>query len=127
MRNTAILAKIAEVNADIWVLTETNESIRPDGYACLATPETTLLNPGERTAMICSRWPLREVPVLTDLADGDAVTRLAELHRPQPRHIARHLRDRQCPGSAAVYGTVVAYFGDRGPAGLSKYNDEQRA
>jgi hypothetical protein len=75
-RNQAILDKIAEVNADIWVLTETNESIQIDGYSCLATPATSLRRPGERATMIWSRWPLREVPVFTDLPETETPPRV---------------------------------------------------
>ena len=128
-RSQAILAKIAEINADIWVLTETNESIRLDGYSCFATLETKLRKPGERTTMIWSRWPLREVPVFTDLPETETPTRVWPSYTVSSRDTAPAVcAIVDVPGTPLlVYGTIITYFGDRGPAGQSKYHDEQRS
>src|SRR4051812_46327552 len=68
-RATAILDQIRAIDADIWILTETNEAICLDNYTSLATPETALRRKGERTTMIWSRWPVRPIPVFPDLVE----------------------------------------------------------
>src|SRR5689334_7011584 len=126
-RNQAILDKIAEVNADIWVLTETNESIQPDGYVCLATPATSLRRSGERATMIWSRWPMQEVPIFTDLPETETSPRVWPSYTVSSRDTAPAVcAIVNIPGKPLlVYGTIITYFGDRGPSGQSKYNVEQ--
>jgi endonuclease/exonuclease/phosphatase (EEP) superfamily protein YafD len=128
-RNQAILEQIQKVDADIWVLTETNEeSIRLDGYHSLATPAVAYRNRGERTAMIWSRWPLQKVPVFTDLPAHE------EPARTYPSYTARSQDTAPAvcatvdvpAGPLLVYGTVITWFGDRGPWGTSTYNSEQQ-
>ena len=127
-RNQAILDQIRAINADIWVLTETNESISLDGYTSLATPEIGLRRRGERTTMIWSRWPLRELPVFPDLPETEQPPRVSPSYTTSSRDTSPAVcAIVEVPAAPLLlYGTIITYFGDRGPTGQSKYNVEQR-
>lgn len=79
--------------------------------------------------MIWSRWPLREVPVFTDLPEIETPPRVWPSYTARSRDTAPAVcAIVDVPGRPLlVYGTIITCFGDRGPTGLSKYNDEQRA
>ncbi len=127
-RSQAILKQLRAVNADIWVLTETNEAIALEGYHALATPTTSLRRRGERATMIWSRWPLHELPVFPDLPEAEDPPRVWPSYTTSSRDtspaVCALVEHPVAP--LLVYGTIITYFGDRGPAGQSKYNDEQR-
>lgn len=128
VRNEALLREILAVNADIWVLTETNDSIKVPGYYSLATPVTSRRNEGVRTTMIWSRWPIHEVPVFPSLTEQEEPTRTWPSYTVSSRDtspaVCAEVLVPHCP--LLVYGTVITYFGDRGPWGTSLYNQEQR-
>lgn len=128
VRNEAMLAEIATVNADIWVLTETNQSIALPGYHCLATPTVSQRREGERTTMIWSRWPLRKVAVFPELPESEEPARTWPSFTVSSRDTAPAV----CAivaapgGDVLVYGTVITYFGDRGPWGSAPNHQEQQ-
>jgi hypothetical protein len=78
--------------------------------------------------MIWSRWPLREVPVFTDLPETETPPRVWPSYTISSRDTSPAVcAIVDAPGKPLlVYGTIITYFGDRGPSGQSKYNDEQR-
>jgi hypothetical protein len=56
------LDKICEINADLWVLTETHSAIALPGYESLASErDPEYHEEGESCVTIWSRWPLREI------------------------------------------------------------------
>ena len=59
-RNQAVLEKIREVNADIWILTETHEVIdlSETHHGVTTTPSRRKPRSGEACAAIWSRWPI---------------------------------------------------------------------
>ena len=75
VRAKIILAEMHRVNADIWVLTETHDNIRPaDSYESVAsdTPDRTH-SAGERWAMIWSRYPIERAITTSDASRAVAV------------------------------------------------------
>ena len=63
-KNQARLEKLVEINADIWILTETNEAIDLQGYeAARSIPVDNYHCSGENFSTIHSRWPIiRHIP-----------------------------------------------------------------
>jgi hypothetical protein len=131
-RNAAIIAKMAEINADIWVLTETNVSLSPGHtYNPWSSPDgQPFRRPGERATMIWSRFPLRRtlptfagMPLRDDAADPiyPSYSVLGEYASPAIcAEIVTPI------GPLLVYGTIITWFGDRGPRKASGYEEEQR-
>jgi endonuclease/exonuclease/phosphatase family metal-dependent hydrolase len=116
-RNPQIAKKIREIDADVWILTETNASIIPTsnrfpeiGYVSLASLPTKELfhKLGERCTAIWSRYGIRQAIETYD--DGTAVC--AEIDTPR--------------GPMIVYGTILTYANDTGPNGKSKKWVEHR-
>ena len=92
---SALESQMQEVDADIWILTETNEAVRPgNDYACVGT--STIRNPlthtlGENRVSIWSRLPINSI---------------VETHDPETAACA----DIKTPfGSLLVYGTIIPY------------------
>lgn len=108
-RNSHIVEKIREVNADIWILTETNAAVSPgDAYFSAATlPEPKYHSLGESYTAIWTTWRmLRMIPTFDDMAI------CVELETPVGRML--------------VYGTIITYANDRGPKNTSKRWVEHR-
>lgn len=108
-KNLRRIEKIREIDADLWVLTETHSAIALDGYACLATPSQLGYHAkGESFATIWSRWPIRQaVPTIDPYF---AVC--AEVDSPA--------------GPMLVFGTIITYASDPGRNGNSRRWEEHR-
>lgn len=108
-KNLRRIEKIREIDADLWVLTETHSAITLDGYASLASPsQPDYHSDGESFATIWSRWPIRgAVPTFDPYF---AVC--AEVDSPA--------------GPMLVFGTIITYANDRGPHGNSRRWEEHR-
>lgn len=97
-RGRRILEKIRQIDADIWILTETHDAIAPGpDYDCVATePVTeppTRHRAGERRTIVWSRLPIVET-IAEDMAQRTACARL------------------QTPvGGLIVFGTIIPYSG----------------
>jgi endonuclease/exonuclease/phosphatase family metal-dependent hydrolase len=95
-------ARMDEVNADVWVLTETRITVAPaSDYHGLHSPPHPARRPdeGERWVGIWSRWPI--VPTGVEPYPGGAVS--AIVRRPD--------------GPFIVYGTVLPWANERGADG----------
>ena len=127
VRNEAIREQIQTVNADIWVLTETNESIQLPGYHHLSTPTTLHRRPGERTTTLWSRWPLQEIAVFPHLPEHEEPARTWPSFTVSSRDTAPAVcAIVETPGGKLlVYGTIITYSGDKGPWGTATNNQEQ--
>lgn len=97
-RSKRILTKLREIDADIWVLTETHDDISPGPeYDYLATEPVrkppTRHAAGERRTIVWTRWPIVQ-PIEEDFAHRTACVRL------------------QTPlGGLVVFGTIIPYSG----------------
>lgn len=116
-KNPGINEKIREIDADIWILTETNASIIPSssrfpqaGYVSLASLPTKELSHklGESCTAIWSRYGIRQA-IRTFEIDNSVC---AEIDTPL--------------GQILVYGTILTYANDKGPNNKSKKWDEHR-
>lgn len=131
-RNTAIMAKMGEINADIWILTETNVCISPGhAYNSWSSPaDAPFRRRGERATMIWSRLPIRRslptfagMPLREDAADPIY---------PSYSVLGEHASPAVCAeivtpiGPLLVYGTIITWFGDKGPRETSRHEEEQR-
>lgn len=113
-RNPLIQEKIREIDADIWILTETNAVIVPEskrdplaGYVPLASLPDTLhslgeYSRGENCTTIWSRYGIKRS---VKTFDPDTAV-CAEIDTPL--------------GLMLVYGTILTYHGDKGPKSNSK-------
>ena len=109
VKNSLRLDKIREINADLWVLTETSSAIALDGYAGLASgSESGYHRAGENFATIWSRWPIRRRLPTFD----SSFTVCAEVESPV--------------GLMVVFGTIITYANDRGPDGVARRWEEHR-
>jgi endonuclease/exonuclease/phosphatase family metal-dependent hydrolase len=116
-RNPRIAERIREIDADVWILTETNASIIPTssrfpqvGYVSLASlPTKDLFHKlGESCTTIWSRYGIKQA--IETFEANTAVC--AEIDTPIGRMI--------------VYGTILTYANDTGPNGKSKKWVEHR-
>jgi hypothetical protein len=108
-RNPRIINKIKEVNADLWVFTETNASISPgdDYFSVARLPVPKYHSLGESFTTIWTKWRmLRHIETNTEC--GVCV----EIDSPL--------------GPMIVYGTIITYANDPGPNGKSKLWIEHR-
>jgi hypothetical protein len=98
-KNRARLAKIREINADLWILTETHEVIDLTGshYGAFTSPSLRKQRPGEACAAIWSRWPILLRIQTSDPTEAVCI----EVDHPA--------------GKLLVYGSIIAYHGDKGP------------
>jgi hypothetical protein len=110
-KNAIRLEKIYEIDADIWVLTETNSAIdlSDRGYKAIASPPIENYHKkGENLATIWTRLPIaRQIETFDSTA---AVC--GEVESPF--------------GPILVYGTVIPYADDKGEDGNSKRWEEHR-
>lgn len=78
-RSVEILKYIKSVDADIWVLTETHESVGPTGYsACFSGDPDRVSKKGERWIGICSKWPMEPLPFYVSDPSRSAAIRVTE-------------------------------------------------
>jgi hypothetical protein len=108
-KNQAIFDRMVEVDADLWILTETSSAIALPGYAAVASPPDSAYHAaGENYTTVLSRWPIRQC-----LPTWNATLSVcAEV---------------LCPnGACLVYGTIIAYANYKGSDGNSKRWAEHR-
>jgi hypothetical protein len=119
-RIRVFLEQMAEIEADIWVLTETSEAIRPARYSYLASSPWpgAPYEPDERGVMIWSRRPLRQVQTLPFLpkAGEPAAQPSYALTSQDTAPVACALAETPV-GPILVYGTIITWPGDPGPQG----------
>jgi len=110
-KNEARLEKIREINADIWILTESHEVIDLSGthHGAATKPSARKPRPGEYCAAVWSRWPiLRRI----DTADPTEAV-CVEVEHPD--------------GPLLVYGSIIPWDGCKGPDGNSpKWEEHYR-
>ena len=101
--------KLEELQPDLAVITETHASVNfDDSYFSLWSEPSPRKNlPGEAVASLFSRWPLIPVPTYDPT---EAVAALVQ-HPTLP---------------LILYGSIIVYFGYRGPDGNSPPKHEQR-
>ena len=108
-KNLRRIEKIREIDADIWVLTETSSAIALDGYVSLASEsQPGYHSSGESFATIWSRWPIRRKlqtfdPFFAVCAEVDSTA-----------------------GPMVVFGTIITYANDKGPDGTGRRWEEHR-
>lgn len=108
-KNLRRIEKIHEINADLWVLTETHSAIALDGYACLATSsQPGYHTDGESFAAIWSRWPIRRAIPTFD----PYFSVCAEVDSPA--------------GPMLIFGTIITYANNPGPGGKARRWEEHR-
>ena len=103
VRNLARIEKIREIDADIWILTETHRVINLSAthHAAATAPSPRKPRPGEACATIWSRWPIVRRIDTSDPTEAVCV----EVAHPD--------------GAMLIYGSIIAYGGYKGPAGSS--------
>lgn len=108
-KNSRRIEKICEVDADLWVLTETSSAIALTGYESLASGrEAGYHSEGENFATIWSRWPiLRSLPTF-----DPSFTVCAEVKSPL--------------GPMVVFGTIITYANDKGSSGAARRWEEHK-
>lgn len=110
-KNQRRLDKIDEINADLWILTETNSAIalKEQGYTAIESlPIQGYHKAGEHLSTIWSRWQVNRCLDTFDVT----VAVCAEVDSPF--------------GAMIVYGTVITYANDKGLSGTSKRWEEHR-
>jgi endonuclease/exonuclease/phosphatase family metal-dependent hydrolase len=113
-RSGRILEKLREINADIWILTETHDNIRPgQDYQEASTPTVTdppiFHREGEHKTTVWSRWPI--VDRFEPATPIRAVSPILETPL----------------GRLVLYGTVLPYHGARWPYGTRRNWDAHYA
>lgn len=110
LKNPCIIEKIKEVDADVWILTETNAAITPgDDYFSVATlPVHNYHSLGENFTTIWSRFRMQRKIITFDPEFSVCV----EIESPL--------------GPMIVYGTIITYANDKGPDGKSRRWEEHR-
>ncbi len=92
--NQAIQNQIRSVNADVWVLTETNACIPPgDEYECIASPGLPGYSFGENCSTIWSRYPIRQLET-------------------QESEVSACVKVDTPIGNLIVYGTIITWAND---------------
>lgn len=114
-KNPLIQEKISEIDADIWILTETNASIVPTskrdphaGYVPLASLPAAFHALGESCSAIWSRYGIKRA--IKTFEVDTAVC--AEVDTPI--------------GLMLIYGTILTYANDKGANNKSKKWEEHR-
>jgi len=102
-RIQAVMEKIREVDADIWILIETHEVIdlSDTHHGATTTPSHRKPRPGEACAAIWSRWPILRRIETADSSEAVCV----EVEHPD--------------GPILVYGSIIAWDGYKGADGQS--------
>ena len=113
-RSQRILEKVKEINADIWILTETHDTIIPGtDYHTASTPTVTASpiyhRPGEHKTAVWSRFPIFEI-----------------FEPSTPHRVACPILETPL-GKLVVYGTVLPYHGARWPYGTPRNWDAHYA
>lgn len=120
-RINVILEQMAEIDPDLWVLTETSEAIRPARYANVVSSPWpgAPYEPDERGVMIWSRHPLRQVQALPFLpkAANESATELSYAVASQATAPVACALAETPDGPILVYGTIITWPGDAGPHG----------
>lgn len=107
-KNSIRIEKLREINADIFVLTETHAAITLNTYSSLASISDTKHGEGESYSSILSRWP-----ILQQIPTHDPVyTVCAEIDTPDSPII--------------VYGTIITYANDGVSSGTAKRWEKHR-
>jgi endonuclease/exonuclease/phosphatase family metal-dependent hydrolase len=109
IKNQRRLNQIQHIDADVWVLTETNTAIDlgSDYNSIQSIPWNSYHQAGENLTTIWSRWKLRKISTFDE---HWAVC--AEIDSPF--------------GAMIIYGTVLPYANDKGISGTSKRWEEHR-
>ncbi len=108
-KNKAILDQLIAIDADLWVLTETNDAIKLPGYFAASSPPVSGYHAaGENFTTVLSRWPI--VRKLT--TQNSSLSVCVEVAAPA--------------GPCLVYGTIIPYANYRGADGQSKRWVEHR-
>lgn len=108
-KNKAILDQLISIDADVWVLTETNDAINLPGYFAASTPPVSGYHAaGENFTTVLSRWPIGQ----TLPTQNSSLSVCVEVAAPT--------------GPCLVYGTIIPYANYRGPDGQSKRWAEHR-
>lgn len=108
-RKARAIELMKSMNAEIWALTETHESVQLDGYsAAFSTPVRGYHQAGECYSAILTAWPITRR--LDTFSAQFAVC--VEVAAPF--------------GPCLVYSTIITYANDKGPKGLSKRWVEHR-
>ncbi|MEI7646530.1 MAG: endonuclease/exonuclease/phosphatase family protein [Chloroflexales bacterium] len=129
VRTQAMHEQIPAVKADIWVLTETHEGFALSGYRPLSTPDASRQQKGRKTTMLWVRedWAMQEIPVFPNLPEREDPARTWPSFTVSSRDTAPAVcAIVETPGGKLlVYGTVITYFGDKGPWGTTGNHQEQ--
>jgi hypothetical protein len=110
-KNQHRLDKIYEINADLWVFTETNSAICLEGQGYTAVESCPIQGyhkSGEHLTTIWSAWKVNHSILTFD----PSVAVCAEVESPF--------------GAMIIYGTVITYANDKGQSGTSKKWEEHR-
>ena len=115
-RRPNIEAKLREMDADIWVLTETNASIVPPppltgiaGYVPLASLPANFHTPGESCSTVWSRLGIKST-IRTFEPDTSVCAEIDTTF-----------------GAMLVYGTIITYPGDRGKGNARPWEEHKQA
>lgn len=108
-KNLARLLRLRTIDADLWVLTETNSAIALPGFESCSTLALEGYHlSGENFTTILSRWPIiRQLPTW-----DPRLAVCVEINSPF--------------GPILAYGTIITYANDRGRSGTSKRWHEHR-
>jgi len=123
----AIARKLRQLNADIWILTETHIDLSPDAtYRAFESPQLPShpqikIRPEERTTMIWVRpdWDARAISTFADLPPNEVPPRTTLTYAVTSRATS----PAACAlvetplGSLLIYGTVITWPNDLGPYG----------
>ncbi|MBE9009284.1 endonuclease/exonuclease/phosphatase family protein [Pseudanabaenaceae cyanobacterium LEGE 13415] len=109
-KNQRRLEQIRKIDADVWVLTETNQAIdlHPDYESVVSVAWKNHHQLGENLTTLWSRWK-----ILQRIATFNPIWAVcAEVESPF--------------GAMIIYGTVITYANDKGIGGSSKRWEEHR-
>ena len=112
-RTKGILEKLEAIDADIWILTETHDEVRPESGIHKASSPAVEEAPiahraGEHKVTVWSRWPLSDKYEVSTVNRATCITVESPI------------------GNLIVYGTVIPYHGAR-PYGTARNWDAHYA
>jgi endonuclease/exonuclease/phosphatase family metal-dependent hydrolase len=122
--------QMESIGADVWVLTETSESVTPPGHTYVVSSPWAgaPYAADERGVMIWSRRPLRQVQALPFLstARSEPADHLSyALISQDMAPVACALAETPV-GPVLIYGTIITWPGDVGPRGGIGNGEAQR-
>ncbi len=120
-RNIIINRQISEIGADIWILTETNDAITPgDGYEQVASTPRPWHKPGEHSTTIWSRFPINQR--ITPFSGSDRFSKEEQgYYVSGPDDTLAVCVEVKAPSVVLlVYGTIITWRDDPGPAGIAE-------